>query len=310
MRNHNKHLNIAFCIALLIFAACQSNSGNNTLSSPIRDTLIKIFNENKVVDSKIKLFADSANTMGNQLQITAAKESSVTFQINKNQYYSSNERVIKQNDKPIIIGDLFDDKKKTGDYTIEFSDFGFGELMLEINLKNEVFKYQLPLKPELVTNTMESFYSMIEIEETVQLFPLDSLINQGQHDLILARKSYPRVSEVIKTADSIVFRKLIETERKIETEPRNAELFQILGELYIQINNPELYRTLNHCLIQSLNLGNNHVSLIYSLAYSEFLIGNYDKATDDYIKATQLGWTNDFYDLHDRLEVYLLRKGY
>lgn len=310
MRNPNKYLNLVFYMALLILVACQSNSDNKTKGSPVRDTLIKVFNQNRIVDSKIKLISDSTNRVENQILITAKKESGIKFQITTNEFISSNERVIKLNDKPIIIGDLFENRKKTGDYSIGFSDLGFGELMLEINIKNEIFKYQLPLKPELVTNTMESFYSMVEIEEAVQLFPLDSLIYQNHHDLNLARKSYPMVSEVIKTVDSSIFRKIIEIERKIKDEPKNAKSFQKLGELYIQTNNPDIYNTVNHCLIQSLNMGNNSVSLIYSLAYSEFLIGNYDKATDDYIKAIQRGWTNDYYDLHDRLEVYLLRKGY
>jgi len=303
-RFNNIQVYIILCISILF--ACQSNKNTISSKSPVSDTLIKIIVQNEFNKSE---FSENKNVQ-KSLQINASNESGIVFIINQEEFTSSDERVIKENDKPVIIGNLSNDKNISGEYSIGFSNLGFGDLTLEIHNNNEVSIYKLPLQPQLITKTMETFYRMIEIEEIVQLFPLDSLIHLDQHNIKLARNAYPDVDRVIKTSDSSIFRQIIELERSIELKQKSAESFQKLGELYISIHDPELYVIINHCFVQSLNMGNTSVSLIYSLAYSEFLLGNYDKATDYYIKSKQLGWNNDIYDLHDRLEVYLLRRGY
>jgi len=305
MKYLNKSIQLILLCALWVLASCQTSIEEVEVNSPVRDTLISIITQNEIENAAI-----TEDKGSKKLKIKVSEESGVQFILDKIQLSSSNERILKLNDKPLIVGELSNKEKKTGEYTIGFSDVGFGDLLLEINLKNIVTQYLLPLKPMLVTHTMESLYKMVEIEEAVQLFPLDSLIHQNLYELNLARKSYPKVNAEIKTVDSALYRKVIELEHQIESNSTNAESFQKLGELYIEINQEELYNTLNRCFIQSLNLGNNNISLIYSLAYSEFLLGNYDRATDHFIKVTQSGWTNDYYDLRDRLEVYLLRRGY
>ncbi len=297
-------INLLFILCIL--ASCQSRLDQFAENGPVRDTLNSIIKKNELDKTVIKQIENENNI----LQLNVTTEIGLQFVINKIPFRSNNERILKMNDKPLIIGELFKDKEKKGEYTIGFSEVDFGELLLEINSNNIVSHYLLSLKPNLVTNTMESLYRMVEVEESVKLFPLDSLIHQNQYNINIARESYPNVNNKIKSNDSALYSQLIELERQIESNSTNAKSFQKLGELYIETNHEELYNTINRCFIQSLNLGNNGISLIYSLAYSEFLLGNYDKATDYYIKATQSGWTNDYYDLHDRLEVYLLRRGY
>ncbi len=107
MKYLNKSIKLILFYVLWVLASCQSSIEEVEVNSPVRDTLISIITQNEIDNATI-----TEDKGSNKLKIKVSEESGVQFILDKIQLSSSNERILKLNDKPLIVGELSNKKKE------------------------------------------------------------------------------------------------------------------------------------------------------------------------------------------------------